>query len=161
MREALSTEQNWQRFAESLAECLGALEEDEYLIITSKRTGRFVQFAAQGDVGMRMEAVSNAFIQDPDLQLSDRDLLIMGEFGWHTPTGSPEFSTPENDPDGSPNFFLDVAQPVDYGASAAMAIQTLRTVYKVKHPGMLVYKAFSFDGADLRFPTLHLKRDET
>ena len=61
----------WQTFEASLANVLLLLEEDEYLIIGSKRHQHYVQFAGEGPHGMRAEAVSNAFIDNPADRLTD------------------------------------------------------------------------------------------
>jgi hypothetical protein len=50
-----------------LALCLGALDEDEFPIVASKHKNHFVQFAAQGAFGMRMEAACDAYIEPPDV----------------------------------------------------------------------------------------------
>ena len=47
----------WTGFGRRLVQVLGALEEDEYLIINLKGINRFVQFAGQGAHGMRVETV--------------------------------------------------------------------------------------------------------
>jgi len=59
------TDAVWQTFEASLANVLLLLEEDEYLIVSSKRHHHYVQFAGEGHHGMRIEAVSNGFIDDP------------------------------------------------------------------------------------------------
>lgn len=162
MKEALSASEEWQRLTEDLASCLEALNEDEDLVITHKRTNRYVQFAGQGEFGMRIEATSNAYIEPEAAQLTTQDYLVMGELGWHLPKEELALQPGANaDPDSSPNFFLDLANPIDFNTVAALAVQTLRGVYRIRHPGMLVYKAFDSDGAKIRFPTLRLKLDET
>lgn len=79
--------------------------------------------------------------------------------GWQRATESPpeEREGPSN-PDGSPNFFVDVPSPVDFRCLAELAVATFRTVDRVGHPGELQYKSFSRSGAEIRFPTLRLTR---
>jgi hypothetical protein len=148
----------WRTFEDALAEALGALEEDEYLIIGAKRHQHYVQFAALGRHGMRVEAVSNAFIDDPADRLSDAQHEHLAALGWDGPA---ENAPRPNAPPGSPvqgNFFLDAAAPAPAGRVARLACTTLHDVYGVPHPGELEYTAFHRSGADVRFPTLRLQR---
>ena len=157
MKEPASTDQEWERFANDLALCLADLSEDEYLILSSKRLNYFVQFAAQGKFGMRAEATSNTYIVPAEDALSTARCATMEQLGWKVPT---EVPTSSSDPDGSPNFFLDLAPPVDFASLAELAVQTLRRVYGIHHPGELQYKSFTRSGAQIRFPTLRVKRHE-
>ena len=74
------SEKAWSEFRRSLSDALGALEEDEYLILVAKAEDYFVQFAGQEDQGMRAEAISNTFIKK-STPLSDEACqeLIMGD----------------------------------------------------------------------------------
>lgn len=158
MTQPPSAEREWRRFAADLAPCLGDLDEDEFLIISEKTANYFVQFAAQGKFGLRAEAVSNSFI-DPPKALSVEDYDNMMKLGWLRATNEPPTKGgPPEPPDGSPNFYLDIALPVDFNALANLATQTLRDVYRVRHPGELQYRAFARDKTLIRFPTLRLKR---
>jgi hypothetical protein len=157
MKQQPSAEQQWERFTGDLALCLADLSEDDFLVVSSKRLDYYVQFAAQGQFGMRAEATSNAYIKPSEAALSTHDYQAMAELGWKPPTESAN-STPN--PDGSTNFFVDIARPVDFGALAKLAVQTLRRVYHVNHPGTLQYKSFGRAGTKIRFPTLRIKREE-
>lgn len=55
--------------------------------------------------------------------------------------------------------FLEVAlhRAVACGRLAQVAVRTLREVYHVRHPGLLQYRAFAFDGPEIRFPALRIK----
>jgi len=130
----------WPAFVERLAGVLGALEEDQYLVISVKRTNRFVQFAAQGAFGMRAETTSNDYLTGSE-RLSARQVLALRAAGWHGQTGSPDESTPEKDPDGSPNFFVEFASPVPFMDVAQLTVQTVAEILGVPHPGFL--EAFS------------------
>jgi hypothetical protein len=155
----LTAEGEWVRFQVDLVPCLRALEEDEYLIVRYKEANYFVQFFAQGQFGMRAEAVSNSFIEPLEACLTIEDYDRMSTLGWKRATNkAPTVLEEREPPDGSSNFFQDLPLPVDIEALAALTIRTLREVYGVRHPGELVYKAFSLDGDSLRFPTLRLKR---
>ena len=151
--------EEWDRLAADLARCLSDLAEDEHLILSYKNANYYVQFCAQGSFGMRAEAVSNAFILPVQAVLTVSDYEHMDELGWHRATNPPPERRGEYEPpDGSPNFFQDLAVPVDWDALAQLSIRTLREVYRVRHPGELVYKAFVIDGTPMRFPALRLKR---
>lgn len=148
----------WRHFAGRLSEAIGALEEDEYLIVLVKRSNHFVQFAAQGACGMRAEAVSNYYLPEPD-SLSEAQHAALLALGWRAPTNLPEgLAASWHRPDGSSNYFLDLAPPVNHAALALLAVATFVQVLDAAHPGELEYQAFSEDGASIRFPSLAIRR---
>jgi hypothetical protein len=154
IKSAPSADQEWTRLTDNLALCLASLVEDDYLVISYKRANYYLQFAAQGQFGMRVEAASNAYIVPAQARLSAEGYGAMNQLGWQIPTVLPGG---EPDPDGSPNFFVDLASPVDFKSLSELAIRTFRQVYGMRHPGQLQYKAFSSGGAQIRLPTLRLK----
>ena len=158
MKSALTTAKEWKRFTADLALCLGDLDEDEFLILSHKRINYFVQFAAQGKFGMRAEAACNNFIEPIPALLTTDDYERLTELGWHKATNPPPKKGEPEPPDGSPNFFVDAAAPVNFKALAVMTTHTFQDVYRVRHPGSLEYKAFAKDETQIRFPTLRLKR---
>ncbi len=103
----------WGPFAGKLASVLEQLREDQFLIISTKRSNRYVQFAGQGAFGIRAETVCNQYLPASD-QLDAAQIATLQGFGWQLPTGSPDKATPERDPDGSPNFYIDYPVPVPY-----------------------------------------------
>lgn len=111
----------WFPFAQKLAAALEKLEEDQFLILPVKRSNRFIQFAAQGSFGMRVETTSNSHLPKPE-QLDERQISKLVEAGWYGPTGAPSESTPESDPDGSPNFFVEFSVPISFEAVANLAV---------------------------------------
>ena len=148
----------WQAFEAALADVLLLLEEDEYLIIGSKRRQHYVQFAGEGVHGMRAEAVSNAYICDPAEYLSDVQHEQIAALGWDGPA---ENAPRQNPPPGfsvQGNFYLDAAAPVPAAQLSALACATLRHVYDIPHPGELEYTAFHGAGDDIRFPSLRQRR---
>ena len=147
----------WPPFQSKLAAALGKLEEDQFLILSVKRSDRFVQFAAQGSFGMRVETVSNHYLEEPE-RLSEGQVSALIVAGWHAPTRSPDGSTPQDDPDGSPNFFTDFPVPVSFDAIANLTVRTLTDVLRVPHPGYLEYRAFDANGETIALPELGLKR---
>lgn len=160
MKPALSTDEEWGRFAANLALCLADLDEDEFLIVSAKRMPcHYLQFAGQGHFGMWVEAASNAFIEPPEAQLTAQDYTALTDMGWRLPKDRPPQEADEpRDPEGPGNFFLDLGVPVDCEALAALAIRTIREVYGVRHPGMLEYTAFGRDNTQIRFSNLLIKR---
>jgi len=134
---------------------LGALEEDEYLIVSLKGSNRFVQFAGQGAHGMRVETVSNFYLPENE-QLGEvqHDLLL--KLGWNAPCNLPDQFGHE--PVGSPNYFLDLPPPLDLERIASLAVNTLLGPLDADHPLDLEYLAFAESGESIRFPSLGLRR---
>lgn len=145
----------WKEFANHLVAALVGLEEDEYLILKVKDSHRYVQFMDQGRYGMRMESVSDYYLPEDD-HLSEGDYDYLLKLGWHAPTQVP--GTAGHDPDGSPNYYLDLAHPLPIPDMAVMAVLTLANVHNVGHPGGLEYDAQSTTGMSIRFPHLPIRR---
>ena len=153
-RQALTIDA-WKRFACELANALRGLEEDEWLILSLKRRDRFVQFMNQGGAGFRAEAVSDFYLEDGD-HLSEHDHGALLELGWDAPTNLPDELGRR--PDGSPNYFLDLANPVPLDELALLAVNTLLHAYGAEHPNVLEYSTGSQDRVSLRFPNLGIRR---
>lgn len=152
------TDTAWRIFEAALSDALLLLEEDEFLILESKRHQHYVQFAGEGHHGMRVEAISNAFIENPDDRLTEAQHEQIAALGWDGPA---ENAPRPNAPPGfsvEGNFYLDAAAPVPTAQVSALACATLRHVYGVPHPGDLEYRAFRARGGEIRFPSLHLWR---
>ena len=147
----------WPSFTQRLALALEILLEDQCLVISVKDSNVCVQWAAQGFFGMRMETTSNCYRQQSD-QLSKKQIARLVAMGWHQPTKNPEDSLPKTDPDGSPNFFVDIPQPLDFAAMAGLAVRTFTEVLEISHPAMLEYNAFHDNGNSIVFSELGLKR---
>lgn len=148
----------WTRFARQLCLAIAALEEDEYLIVSIKRSNYFVQFAAQGAFGMRIEAASNFYLPQEQC-LDDARHASMLEMGWNAPTNLPdELEFGGHSPDGAPNYFLDAAAPVPFELLASLAVDTLMGVFRASHPAELEYHAFAEGGDSIRFPMLGIRR---
>jgi hypothetical protein len=147
--------QAWTDFGLRLIQVLAALEEDEYLIIGIKRSNRFVQFAGQGAHGMRVETVSNFYLPE-NQQFSEAQHEQLLKLGWSAPCNLPDQFGHE--PEGSPNYFLDLPQPVDVRQVAALAVSTLLGPLDADHPLELEYRSFAESGEGIRWPTLKLRR---
>lgn len=122
--------QSWQKFGRDLMCLLTALKEQYAIVCQAVGRPYFVQFVDQGQGGLRAEAVSNNFLVG-ETRLDNRQTIAMLRLGWQTPTGNLESSTPHRDPEGSPNFFMQLPPPIDYPKLARLAIRTLRDVYKI------------------------------
>ena len=146
----------WLPFVQTLANVLGHLQEDQYLVITVKRSNLYVQFAGQGSYGMRVETPSNGYLVKSE-KLKKCQLVALENAGWSAPTGTPKQSTPQKNPDGSPNYFVDFPAPVVYDRVARLTVSTLVEILEVSHPGMLEYDAFDAEGSPVQLPELGLK----
>lgn len=153
---ARKTSAAWAPFRQALERVLANLGEDRVLILRAKRSGRCIQFAGQGAHGMRAEVIGNAFLSDTD-RLGPAQLARLDAHGWRAPTGTPEEATPELDPDGSPNPYLQLPAPVDAAALADTAVHTIVEVLEVTHPWWLEYHAFDAEAGPFEVPELGLK----
>ncbi|MCL4744601.1 MAG: hypothetical protein KJZ83_04210 [Burkholderiaceae bacterium] len=148
---------SWPPFGARLATVLGALEEDQFLTVMVKRSNSFVQFFCQGQSGMRAETTSNAYLARSE-RLDARQVAALAALGWTPPTGGAGESTPDNDPDGSPNFFVDFDHGVAFGVIADLAVRTFTEVLRVPYPSLLEYQAGDMDGSSLELSTLELRQ---
>jgi len=147
---------DWPVFQSKLAQTLGYLTEDEFLILSRKHSSRFVQFSAQGSFGTRIETTSNAYLGEEE-QIGSEAHRVLLSMGWKAPTGNPAESTPGDDPDGSPNYFVDFPQGTSCENIAMLAIRTLADIFGVSHPGQLEYESFDSDGNRIEHPSLGVK----
>lgn len=148
---------DWPTFQVRLAEALDLLAEDQFLIVQQKQGSRCIQFAGQGCFGLRVETVSNHFLQG-DEQISAEEHCALFRLGWQIPSGDADASTPELDPDGSPNYFIDFPAGSSSARIADLAVSTLADVLTIPHPSSLEYEAFDAEGSPILLPVLGLKR---
>jgi hypothetical protein len=108
--QALSTKKEWQNLAGRLAMVIADLDEDEYLIISEKERNVYVQFAAQGFFGMRVEATSPEFFFESDVKFSEEEKKALPAMGWRKPTyvRKPDMDEP---PGGSCNYYKEQPSP--------------------------------------------------
>jgi hypothetical protein len=151
----LKTAEAWKRFEHELAQALAGLEEDEWLVLSLKERPRFVQFMNQGGAGARAETVSDFYL-DEGAQLSEGERARLLRLGWSAPTNLPDAFGYQ--PDGSPNYFADLANPVPWDELAMLAVATLKAVHGAAHPNVLEYTTGSRNGASPRFPNLGIRR---
>jgi hypothetical protein len=146
----------WLRFTYELDVALGAMEEDEFLVVQIKKKNRYVQFAAQGAFGMRAEAASNFYLPEGE-SLNEVQNGVLLELGWHPPSKLPPELNIPHDADGSANYYLDLAAPVPYARLALLSVNTLR-LFGATHPGELQYSAFARSGTEIKIAGLSIKR---
>lgn len=147
---------DWTPFARNLTQVLSRLEEDQFLILSSKHGNRYLQFSCQGAWGMRAEVTSNQFLKGDD-RLTRREMAWLRTHGWNTPTGTPRQATPDRDPDGSPNYFIDFPTSASASDIVSVSIDTLIHGLALPHPGELSYESFDSTGGALEFQELGLK----
>lgn len=147
----------WEPFSEKLAAVIANLEEDQFLILSKKGSIESIQFAGQGSFGLRLETTSNYF-RDQVNQLTEQQVSSLTDLGWNPPTRNPAISTPESDPDGSPNYYIDISLPLNCRDVADLTVSTFSEILSVPHPGFLEFDAFDADGNSVPLPTLGLKR---
>lgn len=150
----------WAPFAKKLAATLEQLVEDQYLVLLVKKSNRFIQFASQGSFGIRIETTSNHYLTKQE-KLDERQIAALIKAGWQAPSGKSDEATPENDPDGSPNFFAEFSEPVSFETLAALTVRTFAEILRVPHPGFLQYEAFDDtegEWAAMTLPELGLKQ---
>ena len=148
MKEQASTNQEWEKFTGDLALCLASLRDEQVLILSSECY--YIQFANEGQSGMRAEAESNAYIEPGQVKLSTDAYAVMRQLGWNAPNLNMA---------DSGNFFVDLVSPIDFRSLAELVVQTFRRVYNIHNPGELRYKSF-IDCTDIQLPMLCLNREE-
>ena len=147
---------DWMPFAHNLAQVLSLLEEDQFLILLPKHGNRCLQFSCQGAWGMRAEVTSNHFLKGGD-RLTRREMVWLRTHGWNVPTGTPKQATPDRDPDGSPNYYIDFPTSVSASDIVSLTIDTLIHGLALPYPGALNYQSFDSTGRILEFQELGLK----
>lgn len=147
---------DWAPFAQNLSRVLARLKEDQFLILSAKEGNRCLQFSCQGAWGKRIEVVSNHFLKGDD-RLTREEMAWLRTYGWHAPTGTPKQATPDKDPDGSPNYFIDVPSSVSVSDLVSRVIDTLIHGLNLPYPRALNYESFDSEGVALRFHELGLK----
>ncbi len=147
----------WSGFTRRLASVLQDLQEDQFLVVSVKKSSLYVQFAAQGYYGLHVETTSNKYLTGLE-QLNDTQTRMLADLGWNRPTEDNEDEVQDKAPEGSPNFHIDFSTPVSFDDVAELAVKTLSLVHRIPHPGYLEYEAFDSDGNSIPIPDLGLKR---
>lgn len=105
---------------------------------------------------MRAEVTSNHFLKGDD-RLTRQQMAWLSANGWNAPTGKAAQATPENDPDGSPNYYIDFPTSASASDIVRVAIETLIYGLALPYPGALSYESFDSTGGALEFQDLGLK----
>jgi hypothetical protein len=130
------------------------LEDTQYLILERKPAGVYVQVAARDGGGLRVEAVSNHYLEG-DERLDRAQIRRLKQLGWLAPTYVPDQPRKtRRTRKGSPNYYRYHEGEVDYAAVAGMLVATLREVYNVSRPSRLAYAAFDAKSRVILLPTL-------
>ncbi len=154
----MDSSSEWAGFETRLADCLESMAEGEFVVIDAG--ARYVQFAGAGDDGVRAEASSNVFLGSSDARITERDGAAMAALGWHLPDHPAPGPSVAGESAGSPNYYLDAGQPVDFGSLAHMAVSTFRLVFEVEQVASLRYSAASFEGGPIQLPALGVAEKE-
>ena len=128
--------EKWAEFELQLGRALARMELDQYLVITVRDSGKFVQFAAMGEEGLRAEVTGNSFLDGAD-RISDSQIGRLFRAGWEPPIEASE---------DFPNFFMNLSVPIDPCAIAKSAVHVLDDILRVPDPSVLQYSAFCRDG---------------
>ncbi len=144
-----SADLTWEDFEARVAASLERMALDQFLILSTRPLGDdeslyFVQFAQGGRAGFLAEAVSNRYLTGA-AQLAPGQEEAMARLGWQFPDH--HATKPEN-------FSRQWPMPVPFAEVAALAVRTLREVYRVERPADLVYRRFTRDGHDFAEPGL-------
>ncbi len=154
-----STEEHWESLTSAVARALGDLGKGDFMIIARRHVNHFVQVAGTTTGAFRIEAVSNTYIEPPSAALTVEQYCYLTELGWRRATDdAPELVAKYNDPNGSPNFFIDVPAGTSVRQVAALLICTLREVYGIEGIEQLHYQAFSNSHGEFCFPDMPIRR---
>lgn len=147
----------WANFLKKLVTELTGLEAGQWMLLQKLNSeSDWVQFAAQGKAGFRLETKSNWYRSDTD-QLTPEQVQGLLLLGWLPPTGSDEESNPVSDPHGSPNFFVQLPVKLSRKDLDSLVTKTFIDVLGVAEPDGLAYKAFNRAGNSVPLPDLGLK----
>jgi hypothetical protein len=124
------------------------LERGQFLILAARGSDRYVQFASDGEDGLRAEAVSNRFLQG--WQMLDKTAESrLRRLGWRPPT---EIG------DGPVNWWRSFDSPVPGKEVAELAVATLTKAFDLVRPDEIAYRAFSSDDEVILLPMLGVGR---
>ncbi len=152
-------ESSWASLTQSLAEGLGRMHDNQYLILNvteaaepkGENPGYYVQFACGGTEGFRAEAVSNRYLADR-WKLPEKAAELLFQLGWTAPD-------PAGAQGGNVNFHRDWTVPSQLAEMAQLAVTTLRRVYGVRSMVQLQYRYFQKGGKELELADLGLRRE--
>ena len=153
---ALGPLSGWDAFEHALAPTLSVLK-DEFLVLSTKKGNRYVQFNVCPEEGVFAEVVSNAYL-DPAEKLTEEQVAALLSLGWAAPSRAPGSPSPASAPKGSPNFFREFPSPCACPDISRFAIRTLTEVLRIESPQDLEYKSFDASGHAVTLPALQIDR---
>ena len=153
---ALAPLPGWDAFEHILAPTLSVLK-DEFLVLSTKKGNRYVQFNVCPEKGVFAEVVSNAYLE-PAEKLTEEQVAALLALGWAAPTRAPGSPPPASAPKGSPNFFREFPSPYACPEISRFAVRTLTEVLRIESPYDLEYKSFDASGHAVTLPALHIDR---
>ena len=153
---ALGPLSGWDAFEHILAPTLSVLK-DEFLVLSTKKGNRYVQFNVCPQEGVFAEVVSNAYLE-PAEKLTEEQVAALLSLGWAAPTRAPGSPSPASAPKGSPNFFREFPSPYACAEISRFAVSTLTEVLRIESPYDLEYKSFDDSGHAVTLPALRIDR---
>jgi len=134
-----STAQAWAEFQNRLSEVISMIDDTADLTIGIESVGSgsppFVRLSSPRPGVIRCEAASNAVIGD-NFQLPAELLTAMEQQGWQPPTVGEEQESATENPEHTPNFWVELPQ-VESDRLSELAVSALRDIYGVQHPVFL------------------------
>jgi hypothetical protein len=107
---------------------------------------------------MRAEAVSNNYISHDEGRLTPYQVEVLKVLGWRAPDLPVEDPSEPHEREGSPNYYLDVPNPVSYHRLARLAADSLMIAYNTGHPRALEYVAAGATGQRVRMAIRSVRR---
>ncbi len=141
---------DWGAFEQALVSTLSVMK-DEFLILSVKATGRYVQLHVSPADGVHAEAVSNDYLPEND-RLTAEQVTALGDLGWTMPTPAPDGSGPK----AVSNFVRTFPSPFSCAEVARLVVRTLAEIHHATGPDALEYKAFDEPGTTVYLPALRL-----
>ncbi len=139
----VALEAAWGRFRADLADALAGLEDGQVLSVAwgpelltdfedddEAGAAPYVQAIGWGEDQLRVEAVSNYFLDDRFALPEDAESELV-EMGWMAPTYDQD-----GEDEGSSNFWCDLERR-EADRAAVLAVRALREVYGCLHPCLL------------------------
>jgi hypothetical protein len=155
-----ATTLTWQAFAGRLARTIAALRDRHFLILSTADGTRYVQFAAGGAAGLRIESISDEYLPVGD-RLTDAQREALAALGWQSPNQRALGQWGVGEDEGSTNWWVDLEAPVCAESAAELAVRTLHEVHGAESPDGLTYRGFHGEGPELLLPELGLAEEPT
>ena len=146
--------ESWDDFTNRLTAVIGELEADDYVILESTTSGRFVQLAVQ-DFVLRVESIGEQYLE-PGSALTVEQLAELERLGYDPATHDAEID--DDTTEGSPNHWMELPTNTPAGSVAATMINTLRNVHLVESPRDLADDCAHLSDGHIPQPSLGIAR---